>query len=167
MDNEDYQNIHREAWQLFCKGHFDQAIQNIDNLRQSVQETNDKFMIDRWLADLMHLSALREPPDDIAAESYAAERERIDPTAYTVLQTAMLFYWSIRNPLRTIPKAREALQKAKNERDTSTEYQCLALLGLAALDTGNLTLAEDSLNGIEQMVQTSPANRLSAGPSRP
>ena len=147
----DYRDVHDRALELFKSGRFDDAIAHLEDARYKIGAMERDHVLD-LLMDLMHMSTLREPPDYKAAESYAIEAERVSGSGYAKLQTAMLFYWAMKQPERATLKGAEALELSRRENDTATSYQCLALLGLASLDTGDTRYASDSLCGIEQMV---------------
>jgi len=80
------------------------------------------------------------------------ELEQLTRTAYSKLRTAMMFYWCMHDPARSIAKAQEALSAATEEHDSKTLYQSLGLSGLALLDLARTKEAVQILFEIEKVV---------------
>jgi hypothetical protein len=118
---------------------------------QALKE-GDQYGLESVLSLLVELYCAMRPPNLTKAESYCLEREQTTGTGYAKLQTAMMLYWSMDSPSRTVTKAQEAIRAASQEQDDKTVYQSSGLLGLALLDLHQNDEAIRVLGEIERMV---------------
>jgi hypothetical protein len=132
---------------------FAQAEALLLEARREAAEKADPDDLDFVLSELVGLCSLMEPPNISRAEEFCLEREAARNTGYNKWQTAMTLYWSAHDCARTITKAREAVQKAMEEGDTSTTYSALSFLGLALLDLDRTDEAGATLREIEDIVR--------------
>jgi hypothetical protein len=148
----DFRELERRLMSLIDAGQFDIAEAELHQARLQASEQTDRHILENVLSSLVTLFRAMEPPDFTKAESYCLELERVSGTGYAKLQTAMMLYWSMDNPGRTVTKAREAITAASQERDDGTLYQSFGLLGLALLDLHQGEEAVRVLGEIEKMV---------------
>ncbi len=64
----------------------------------------------------------------------------------------MMLYYVAQDYRRAAAKLREAMDKGREEDDSSTVYSSLSLLGLACLDLGDITDAVGALKELESIV---------------
>jgi len=133
-------------------GQFDSAEAKLHQARLQASDQADRYTLEQVLSLLVELYCIMQPPDLAKAESYSLERERISGTGQAKLQTAMMLYWSMHNPSRTVTKVQEAITAARQERDDKTVYQSFGLVGLALLDLHQEEEAARILGEIEKMV---------------
>ena len=80
---------------LLASGRFQEAESVLQRARVRASEQRDEYALELVLAELSHLYCLMEPPDFDKAEIYCLERERVQPSGRSYLQTAMMYYWSM------------------------------------------------------------------------
>ena len=148
----DFRELDRRVWKLIDAGQFDIAEAELQQARLQASKETNHHGLENVLSSLVMLYRAMEPPDLTKAESYCLELEQVSGTGYAKLQTAMMLYWSMDNPSRTVTKAQEAITKACQERDDGTVYQSFGLLGLALLDLHRDEEAVRVLGEIEKMV---------------
>ena len=88
----------------------------------------------------------------LKAEDLSIERERLARSAYAKLQTAMILHHGAKDHLRAIPRLKAAITQGKAERDDTTVYTALTLLGQSFLELGEIENALSVLSEIESMV---------------
>ena len=130
----DFLELDQRVMKLLTSGQFDSAEAELHQARLQASERADRYTLEQVLSSLVELYCTMQPSDLTKAESYSLERERISGTGQAKLETAMLLYWSMHNPSRTVTKVQEAITAASQERDDMTVYQSFGLLGLALLD---------------------------------
>src|SRR5689334_15499826 len=69
------------------------------------------------LSELIELYCISDPPLRAKAEVLSSERERVIPSAYSKLQTAMILYHGAHDYARAVPKLEAAIAQGKAERD--------------------------------------------------
>src|SRR5262249_8281789 len=147
---------HQRIMELIAKKSFDTAEAELNQTRMHAREAADHTTLDHVLSLLEMVECRKQPPDLSKTESYCLEREQVIGTAYAKAQYAMALYWAIRDPARTVTKAREAIAASRAEGDDKTAYQSLSLLGLALLDTHQDEEALSVLNEICGMISRRP-----------
>ena len=148
----DFRELDQRVMKLIDAGQFDIAEEELRQARLRASKETDPHALENVLSSLVMLYRFMEPPDFMKAESCCLELEQISGTGYTRLQTAMMLYWSMDNPNRTVTKAHEAIKMASQERDDKTVYQSFGLLGLALLDLHQDEEAVRVLGEVEKMV---------------
>ena len=148
----DFLELDQRVMKLLTSGQFDSAEAELHQARLQASERADRYTLEQVLSSLVELYCTMQPSDLTKAESYSLERERISGTGQAKLETAMLLYWSMHNPSRTVTKVQEAITAASQERDDMTVYQSFGLLGLALLDLHQNEEAARILGEIEKMV---------------
>jgi len=138
---------------LIRRKQFGQAEAMLSAARQETTESGDFDALDFVLSEFAALCGQMEPPDIARVEAFCLEREAVRNTGYNKWQTAMTFYWVVRDSRRTVIKSREAVQKATEEKDSKTLYSALSLLGLALLELDRIEEAGATLNEIGNMAR--------------
>jgi tetratricopeptide (TPR) repeat protein len=148
----DFLQLDNHVMALLRSGRFREAESELQRARLQATDQSDSYTLERVLAELAHLYCLMQPPDFEKAAMYSLERERVTASGQSKLQTAMMYYWSMHDPERAVQKVQQAAAHARNEEDTATVYQCLALLGLALLDLGKSKEAADVLLEMQSII---------------
>ena len=146
-------NVFDIASNLIKDREFDRAEQLLLQARNKAIEARDIVIQQRALLELIELYCIMEPPRPDRAEELSLAREKIDRSGQSMLQTAMVFYYSLHDASRTSAKLREAIKQGKAEEDDSTIYSSLSLLGLALLDLDQAEEAAKVLREIKGMVE--------------
>lgn len=140
---------------LIMKRKFGEAETKLLAAHQQALAVNDvKALGEHILPLLVHVYASQEPPNLTKAESYSRERERLDPRAYSKLQTAMLLYHVAGDYPRAVVKLEEAISQGRRENEDGTVYSSLSVLGQALLQLDRKGEAIRVLKETEQMVLT-------------
>jgi hypothetical protein len=100
---------------LLTSGRFQEAESELQRARLQAAEQSDSYTLDKVLAELAHLYCLMQPPDFEKAEMYSLERERVNASGQSKLQTATMYYWSMHDPERTVHKVQQAAAQARSE----------------------------------------------------
>jgi len=148
----DLHELERRVWKLIDARQFYIAEAELHQARLKASNDKDPNVLGNVLSLLVELYRSMEPPDLAKAESQCLELEQVSGTGYAKLQTAMMLYWSMDSPSRTVAKAQDAITQASRERDDKTVYQSYGLLGLALLDLHQVEDAVRVLGEIERMV---------------
>lgn len=149
----DIRQLEKAVNALIQRRQFSEAETLLLEARRQAVEQADLDALEFVLSELTELCCVMEPPDIIRAAEFSLEREAVRNTGHNKWQSAMMFYWSAHNYPQAVAKAQEAVQKAMDERDTSTAYSALSLLGLALLELDRTDEAIAILSKIEDMVQ--------------
>jgi len=137
---------------LIAQKNFQGAEELLLEKRKKASAANDAQLMGVVLSELIELYSLLDPPLWSKAEALSIERERLAPSAYSRLQTAMILHHGARDYIRAVPKLEEAISQGKAECDDKTLYTALSLLGQASLGLGNKARAIVVLNQLEQLV---------------
>lgn len=137
---------------LVANKKFEQAEKLLLQARSKAATDDDAEMTQFVLSELVELYCVMEPPNLAKAETFSIEREKVDGSARSKLQTAMLNYHSGRDPARAVTKLQEAVAKGRKENDNSTIYTALGLLGRALLDLNRTDEAVEILRQIERLI---------------
>lgn len=148
----DLLKLDERVTKLIASEQFDLAEAELQQAKLQAAQDADPYALEEVLSSMSFLYRVKDPPDLAKAESCSLELERISGTGYAKVQTAMMLYWSMGNPERTVTKAREAITAATAEQDDKTVYQALSLLGLAVLDLHQDDESVRVLGEIERMV---------------
>ena len=148
----DLLKLEERITKLIVSEQFDLAEAELQQAKLEAAQEADSYALEEVLSSLATLYRVKEPPDLAKAESYSLELERVSGTGYAKVQTAMMLYWSMHNPERTVMKAREGIITATAQQDDKTVYQGLSVLGLALLDLHQHDEAVRVLGEIERMV---------------
>ena len=117
------------------------------------------------LSELIELYCILDPPQLAKAEALSVERERLNPSAYSVLQTAMILHHGARDYARGVPKLEEAISQGRTERDDRTVYTALGLLGQASLGLGRTDQALQVLGELKKWWRTRASSLLETKPA--
>jgi|SRR5208282_620014 len=138
---------------LIMEGKFEEAeVKLMEAYRKASEEHDAEALGEHVLPMLVQLHCSSEPPNLAKAEAFSLERERVDPRAYTKLQTAMMLYHVRGDHSRAVAKLQEAIDQGKEENDDSTVYSSLSVLGQALLQLGRKSEAAHVLKEIEQLI---------------
>lgn len=146
-------NIFDLASNLIRDREFERAERLLLNARDKAIEDLDIEAQHRTLLELIELYCIMEPPKPDRAEKLSLVREQMDQSGQSMLQTAMVLYYSQHDASRTLAKLREAIEKSRAEQDDGTVYSSLSLLGLALLDLDQVEEAAKVLREIKHMVE--------------
>jgi hypothetical protein len=91
------------------------------------------------------------------AEQFSLERERVSPSPYNGLQTAMVLYYVANQPRRAAEKLTSVIQLGRSRGDSSSVYSALALLGQCYLDLDLTTEVVTVLENLEGMLSHTAA----------
>src|SRR5260370_11939968 len=136
---------------LMVKRDFQEAEKLLLTARSKAESAGDTQTLQYVLTQLVGLCHISEPPDWAKAEALSHERERLFPSAFSKLQTAMILHHGIHNYAGAIPKLEAAVAQGKVERDDKTVYTSLCLLGQARLEVG---LDEEAFAVLSELQET-------------
>ncbi len=139
---------------LIVKRRFQDAETTLQQAHREAEKRRDLETLEHVYALFVQLYSSFEPPRVEEAESFSLERERIKPSAYNRLQTAMVLYHVTRDPKRAVEKLRAAIETSRKENDFTTMYSVLSLLGQCLLDLNETAEAGAVLNDMERMIAT-------------
>jgi tetratricopeptide (TPR) repeat protein len=105
------------------------------------------------LSELIELYWIAGPPLSAKAVALSGRRERLTPSAFNTLRTAMILQNGSHDYARAIPKLKAAIAQAASEGDERTIYTSLSMLGQAYLEVSQTEKALVALREIEKMVE--------------
>src|SRR5215470_8976076 len=94
---------------LIAKGDLRGAERALLEARTQAETEKDTKALEYVLSELIELYGMFDPPLWAKAEELSEERERLIPSAYSNLQTAMIFHHGVQDYRRAIPKLEEAI----------------------------------------------------------
>src|SRR5947209_6622662 len=137
---------------LLAQNHLKEAEQLLLEAQEKAERENDASALHYIISELIGLYIIGDPPLWTKAEMLSTKRERLAPSAYGKLQTAMILHRGTRDHLRAISKLEEAIILAESENDEKTMYRSLCLLGEASLALDYTEKAKKVLSELERMV---------------
>jgi tetratricopeptide (TPR) repeat protein len=149
----DLEELLQRVSNLIAAKDFDGAEKLLLEAKQAADLKGDAQAQNFILSELIELYyCVAVPPLFAKAEALSSERERLAPSAYAELETAMILHYGARDYARAIPKLEAAIAKGKAEGDDRTVYTSLSLLGQACLEVSQTEKALAALREIEKMV---------------
>lgn len=109
------------------------------------------------MSELISLYCTGEPRQYRKAEEVSLEREALKRDAGSRLQTAMLLFYSARDPKRAAAKAREAVEMSREQSDYVSLYSSVSLLGLVSVRLQHNDEALSLLNELEGIIHSDAA----------
>jgi hypothetical protein len=103
----DFLELDRRVTNLVEAKQFDMAEAELHQAGLQASQEKGHYNLECVLSSLVELYCIMQPPDFAKAESYCVKREQLIGTAIAKMQFAMTLYWSMRDPARTVTKARE------------------------------------------------------------
>ncbi len=137
---------------LLVTRQFADAEQELLRAKTKASEEGDQQVLPQVLSSLGHLYCAMAAIQLNKAESCFVEAEKITGTAEAKTSTAMMLYWSQRDPVRALAKAKEAIKAAADQSDERFLYQSLGIAGVAQVDLNDLTGAMETFKAVEDMV---------------
>lgn len=137
---------------LIVEGKLQQAEIFLHEAYSDATRENNLDALEQLSALFVQLYSSFEPPLLEKAEAFSLERERLKPSAYNKLQTAMVLYYVGKDPKRAKEMLNDAVKLGLQENDFSSVYMALSQLGLALLDLNAVDEAAIVLRELEKMI---------------
>jgi len=119
--------------------------------------TSDRVRLELIMSELISLYCTEEPRRYREAEEVSLEREMLRQDASSRWQTAMLLFYSARDPVRAAAKAREAVEMSKGQQELVTLYSSICLLGLISTKLRQNDEAISLLGELEEFIYSDAA----------
>jgi len=116
---------------LIVSGRSREAEERLLKERSEAAHSPHKGRLRLVLDLLVQVYTIQEPRDPIRADQICIEREQLDSSAFSKVQTGMVRYWAVRDYRGAIEKTEAAIAQGRMEHDDTTVYSALSLLGLA------------------------------------
>jgi hypothetical protein len=150
----DIDTVIQAATRAMCEKRFNEASEVLCKALETSSDLDEKGII------LQHLVHLYEIPFNLnleKAQSYAAQRESLDPSAPTALANAYFHLYSAHDDHAAREWSETSLRRALQEHDQSTLYSATALTGLLAARHGDQEAMQQMLGRLAELVDSDDA----------